>query len=111
MLNASTLELTKFENTYVAGVIDCDRDGLLYTSIPQNGNWTAEVDGESAQIVLVGDCMIGLYLTEGTHAVSFSYHNAAFSLGAKITALCVIVFAALVYWIYKPRLPRGKYEK
>ena len=111
VLSASTLELTKFENTYVAGVIDCDRDGLLYTSIPQNGNWTAEVDGEPAEIVLVGDCMIGLRLTEGTHTVSFSYHNAAFSLGAKITMLCVLIFGGLVYLVYKPRLPRGKFEK
>ena len=36
-LNASTLELTQFENTYVEGTIQCDRDGILYTSIPQNG--------------------------------------------------------------------------
>ena len=112
VLKASTLELTKFDSTYVAGTIDCDRDGLLYTSIPQNGNWTAKVDGEPAEIVLVGDCMIGLRLTEGTHAVSFQYHNAAFALGAKVTVLCVLIFGALVWVMYKPKwLPRGKYEK
>jgi len=111
VLNASTLELTKFENTYVAGTIDCDRDGLLYTSIPQNGNWTAKVDGEDAEIVLVGDCMIGLHLTEGSHMVSFAYHNAAFSLGAKITLLCVLIFGVMVWKVYKPRIPQGKYEK
>ena len=34
VLNASTLKLSAFNATRVEGTIDCDRDGLLYTSIP-----------------------------------------------------------------------------
>ena len=45
-LAESTLELTTFKTTLVEGIIDCNRDGLLYTSIPQNGNWKVLVDGE-----------------------------------------------------------------
>ena len=71
ILSASTLELTKFTNTRVAGEIACDRDGLLYTSIPQNGNWTVWVDNEPAEIVLVGDVMAAVDLTEGHHTVRF----------------------------------------
>ena len=111
VLKASTLELTEFENTYVAGTIDCNRDGLLYTSIPQNGNWTAKVDGAPAEIVLVGDCMIGLHLTEGTHTVEFEYRNAAFEVGAMITLVCALIFGWLVWSVYQPRKPRGKYVK
>ena len=102
ILNGSTLELTRFENTLVEGVIDCDRDGLLYTSIPQNGNWTVEVDGEIAEIQLVGDCMIGVMLTEGSHTLTFVYENPAFSLGGKITLGCIAVFALMVQIVYKP---------
>ena len=65
ILNASTLELTEFESTYVEGMIDCDRDGLLYTSIPQNGNWVVTVDGQETETILVGDCMSAVELTEG----------------------------------------------
>ena len=111
VLSASTLELTTFKNTLVAGVIDCDRDGLLYTSIPQNGNWSVLVDGEPAEISLVGDAMIGVPLTEGTHAVTFTYHNAAFSLGWKISAGCALLFVVLTYIFYQPKPKRGKYEK
>ncbi len=110
LLNASTLELTKFESTYVEGTISCDRDGLLYTSIPQNGNWKANVDGEEAKITLVGDCMVALELPEGTHTVSFSYENRAFSLGWKISLVCAALFLAVAY--LKKRNPKpGKFQR
>ena len=109
-LAASTLELTTFSNTLVEGTIHCDREGLLYTSIPQNGNWTAEIDGIPAEITLVGDAMIGLQMTEGEHTVSIRYHNAAFSLGWKVTAVCAAVFALLIWW-QTARTKKGKFQK
>ena len=113
ILNASTLELTTFENTLVEGTVQCDRDGLLYTSIPQNGNWSAIVDGEPAEIKLVGDAMIAVELTEGEHQVSFVYHNKAFSLGWKISLACVIVFALLIKANYQPQSGKkqGKFQR
>ena len=110
VLNASTLKLTTFENTKVEGTITCNRNGVLYTSIPQNGNWRAYVDGKEAQIVNIGNAMVGLLMAEGTHTVRFVYHNAAFSLGWKISLTCALVFAGLVYSIYKPSRKKGKYE-
>ena len=103
VLNASTLELTTFENTLVEGTIDCNRDGLLYTSIPQDGNWVATVDGKPAEIVLVGDAMVGLMLTEGTHEVSFRYENKAFALGWKVTLICTFLFVGLYVYFYRYR--------
>ena len=111
VLAASMLELTVFENTFVEGIINCDRDGLLYTSIPQNGNWTVRVDGREAQIKLVGDCMIGVELTEGSHTVSFRYRNEAFALGWKVTLLCAAVFALLAWSAYRPKTPEKKQKR
>ena len=109
-LRASTLELTEFANTEVIGTIDCDRDGLLYTSIPQNGNWHVEVDGEEAEAVAVGEAMTSVMLTEGTHEVRFFYHNKAFALGWKISLACAAVFALLV-WCRSRNVKEGKYQK
>ena len=110
-LAASTLELTTFRNTFVEGTIACNRDGVLYTSIPQNGNWSAYVDGRQADIILIGDAMIGVLLSKGDHTVTFRYHNPAFSLGWKISLACAAVFAGLYLSIYRPRRKKGKYEK
>lgn len=110
-LSASALKLTTFRNTFVEGTIDCNRDGLLYTSIPQNGNWKVLVDGEEAEIQLVGDCMIGVLLTQGTHTVSFVYRNAAYSLGWKISLACLILFGGLYYRMYQPDFKNRRFLK
>lgn len=102
ILAASTLELDNFTNTVVEGHISCDRDGLLYTSIPQNGNWRVEVDGKEVEITLVGDAMVAVPLTEGEHQICFTYHNAAFALGWKISLACTAGFLALVQINYRP---------
>ncbi len=130
-LAQSTLGLTKFSNIFVEGTINCHKDGLMYTSIPQNGeNWKVMVDGKPAKTTLVGDVMIGVYLTEGTHTVTFQYENKAFVLGAIITAVSAAIFVTLWIIVYKPYndikklikavksykvqnpfRPKGKYDK
>lgn len=112
LLNQCTWNLTRFQSTYVSGTIHCNRDGLLYTSIPQNGNWTATVDGSPAEIQLVGDCMCAVALTKGAHTVSFRYHNAALSLGWKLSLGCGLVFLLIVLLVKKPKgLPFPKSGK
>ena len=112
-LSASVLNISSFSNTKIDGTIDCKHDGVLYTSIPQNGNWHAEVDGKPAETVTIGDAMMGLLLSEGNHTVRFIYRNPSFSLGWKVSLGCLIVFVIIAVAIYKPTLQRkkGKYEK
>ena len=110
-LSACPMELTEFSNTQLSGTVTCNRDGLLYTSVPQNGNWFALVDGEPAEITLIGGAMIGLELTEGEHTVELYYDNAAFALGWKITLGCAVVFALVAVLVYYRKPRKGKYQK
>ena len=119
VLSASTLKLTEFSNTVVEGVIHCNRDGLLYTSIPQNGeNWHAFVDGQEVDIRLVGDVMIALDLTEGDHTIRFEYSNPSFDTGLTVSLICLGIFIASIvltatYPKYRPWLDKlfAKKEK
>ena len=110
-LAASVWEPDEFSNSKISGTVSCNRDGLLYTSVPQNGNWVAYVDGQETEIVLIGDCMIAVPMTEGQHTFSLRYHNKAFSLSWKISLGCAIIFAALTAGAYAPKPQRGKYER
>ena len=98
ILNSSTLELTHFSNARIEGTIRCDRDGLMYTSIPNDGNWKAMVDGKEAEVVSIANAMIGLNLTQGTHKIVFVYENAAFTYGTLISAVSLLVFLVIIYW-------------
>lgn len=111
ILSSSVLELTSFANTLVEGTIRCDRDGLLYTSIPQNGNWLAYVDGEQVQDVLIGDCMLGLMLTSGAHTLRFVYQNQAFRLGVMISAGSALVFVLLIVFTLLRKKPETPEEE
>jgi uncharacterized membrane protein YfhO len=96
ILNASTLDITSFQNTRIEGSVNCNRNGVLYTSIPYDGNWTAQVDGKDVPIVLIGNAMVGVELTEGEHVVVFTYKNRAFELGATVSIICLIIFIAII---------------
>ncbi len=114
ILSASTLSLTEFSNTSISGTVQCNREGLLYTSIPQNGSsWSLLVDGKPAQITLVGDVMIAVELTQGQHTLEFVYQNRAFSLGLAVSLACGAVFAATVLFqkVYPQLCYKGKYRK
>ena len=111
VLNRSVLELTDFSTTRLSGTINCDRDGLLYTSIPQSGNWHVYLDGKEADTVLVGEAMTAVYLEEGYHEVIFRYRNPAFTLGCVISLVSTGVLAGLYFWIYPARKKKGKYQK
>jgi uncharacterized membrane protein YfhO len=109
-LNRSTLNITKFDATRITGTIECDRDGLLYTSIPYDGGWQVYVDGAEAEPVLVGDVMVSVPLTQGSHTVEFVYRNTAFTLGWKISAICLLLFATTAPIYYRTR-KKGRFEK
>ena len=97
ILNASTLELTAFSNTLVEGTINCDRDGLMYTSIPYDKGWTAYVDGQKAEIITLADAMCCIEMQAGTHQVRFVYENSSFTYGVIITIFSIVLFLGLVY--------------
>jgi uncharacterized membrane protein YfhO len=110
-LSQSVLELTRFSTTALDGTILCNRDGLLYTSIPQNGNWHVYVDGVEAESQLVGNAMLAVPLTKGYHEIALRYRNPAFSWGWKVSVLSAAALLGLYLWIYPAKKKKGKYAK
>ena len=110
ILNTSTLQITEFDTTRICGIVEADRDGLLYTSIPQDGGWSVLVDGQEVEPVLVCDVMVSAPLTEGTHEVEFIYRNSAFEIGWKISAICLLLLG-ITAPIYYSKRKKGRFEK
>lgn len=100
ILSRDTLQITHFENTCVKGTVTASQDGLLYTSIPQDGHWVAYVDGVKADSKLVGGVMVAVHLTKGSHTVEFRYENRAFTWGLVGTLAGAVIFATLCFFKY-----------
>lgn len=91
ILAGSAMTISEFSGTYVAGTVS-GTGGLLYTSIPQDGNWSVYVDGQEVKPELIGNCMIAVRLDSGSHTIEFRYRNNAFILGCIISALSISIF-------------------
>ncbi len=97
ILNASTLKLTEFSSTYMKGTIDCNRYGLVYTSVPQDGNWTVYVDGEKLEeTTVVAGAMLAFELYEGEHTVEIKYQNTSFIIGLGVSLACALILLQFV---------------
>jgi uncharacterized membrane protein YfhO len=103
VLSQSQMQLTRFENTIVEGEISCHQNGLLYTSIPYNKNWTVYVDGFETEAVLIGDAMIGVNLTQGEHTITIEYSNQALVVGCVVSACSVVAFVGICLIQYRKK--------
>ena len=109
-LAQSTLDITHFSNTNIEGTITATEDGLMYTSIPQNGNWEALVDGQPAEIHTVGNAMVSIMIPEGEHTVQFVYKNKALVLGAAVAIVSTLALVGAAVVLYNPKL-MNKFRK
>ncbi len=109
LLNMDTMKITQFENTYVKGEVTAVRNGLLYTSIPQDGHWVTYVDGQKVESKLVGEAMVAVPLSSGKHTVEFRYENTSVTWGLVCSIAGVLLFAPICYFecIY-PKIKRRK---
>lgn len=85
-LSDEMLVVTDYDSTSINGTITANKDGIMFTSIPYDTGFTAYVDGEETELIPVGnDGLIGIYVKEGTHQISFKYHVEGFNIGLLIT--------------------------
>ena len=93
-LNKSQLEHILMSETKLDGDIESKEDGILMTSIPDNG-WWVYIDGVRKKPVAVMNGMIGVPITTGKHIVHLEYHTPGLMLGliislSSISLLCIL---------------------
>lgn len=101
ILSRSTLEVSEITDTSIEGTVNADRNGILYTSIPYEKGWKAEVDGEPVEMSLVGNAMCAVKLTKGTHTVRFYYVPDGFVLGTVAFGIGLVLFVLIMVFSMK----------
>jgi hypothetical protein len=88
--------VTSYNSTHLTGTVNAAQDGVLLLTIPVDNGWSAKIDGESAVISNIGDALMGISLTKGTHEISLTYAPEGIGLGTKISLVSLIVFILLL---------------
>jgi len=95
------LKVTSYDDTEINGTFTAENDGVLYTSIPHDGGWTAYIDGEEAEITPLKDALVCIPVTAGEHELTLKYCPPGFAAGATVTVVSIIAFVAA--WIVEKK--------
>ncbi len=104
--SANSMIPTQVSDTVIEGAVRVQEAGLLYLSIPNDNGWSLTVDGEKARITPVGNAMIAVHLETGLHAIRLEFETPGFSLGLKITIICLAAYMVLLILALLSRFTR-----
>lgn len=101
LASENTYNITEWKSSKVKGVINSNKDGLLYTSIPYYKGMSVYVDGGKEQIQKLGGALCGVRITKGEHVVEFRYFPYGLKLGIALSILGIFFMALYVREINK----------
>lgn len=105
-LAANPLKITTYDDTSIDGQVDNPSgQQLLFTSIPYDEGWSVLVDGKENPKIILLDTFIGVYIPNGNHAVSFTYHLPGLWPGTIVSIFSLIVAIILYSLLWHPKKP------
>ncbi|MDO4485173.1 MAG: YfhO family protein [Bacillota bacterium] len=100
--NAKLLEnkkynITEFDNDYVDGYVNSDKDGILYLSISDADGWHVYIDGKEAEkISNVNIGFTGVEISAGEHRIELKYSYPGIIIGVIATIAGIVALFAVV---------------
>ena len=97
-LNRYPFKVTSWDDTVLEGVVETQKDGILFTSIPYDPGWTVEVDGVVQETSKIFDTFLSVEMTAGSHTVRCTYEPQGLRLGIWISlgSILFLIVAAVV---------------
>lgn len=71
--------------------VQMPESGLLILAEPWTPGWEAEVDDQRSPVLRVDGTLRGVYLTPGSHMVTFYFRPSAFIAGLVVTAFTLVI--------------------
>lgn len=102
ILNRYPMTVTGWEDDRIEGVVNVEKAGLLYTSVPYDKGWTIKVDGSRRMPRKMFGAFMGVSLSEGTHTIVLEYEPEGLRTGFYITAGCIIflIIVTVTHYLY-----------
>lgn len=93
-LKADSLNTEVFDETYIKGTINASSDGVIYTSINYDNGWSVYLDGEKVEkddIFAIGDALLGINVSKGTHTLELKYSPEGLKLGIAVSVITLLL--------------------
>lgn len=97
LLSSGGIQLQEFSDNSLEGTVTAFEDGVCYFSIPQEKGWTAYVDGERVETKTVGNAMLAVPVSKGTHTIKLKYIPQGAVAGAAASGCGIVIWCAALY--------------
>lgn len=95
-LQKDVLENIEIGTNTISGEISLKEDKALCLPVPYSQGWSAEIDGENAELLRADDMFMGLMLPAGTHQIELRYTSPYLKEGGIISIVSWLMFVCLV---------------
>ncbi|MDE7044016.1 MAG: YfhO family protein, partial [Acetatifactor sp.] len=93
VLSEQHLEQVEYTSDRIRGRIAMEEAGRLILSVPLEAGWRIRVNGEKAEAVPFGGCLVAFDLEPGEYDIDMYYVPQGRGAGIAVTAVSVLLFA------------------
>lgn len=96
-LNKGALNITKYTDRKIAGTINSQENGVLYSSIPYDEGWNVYIDGEKTPTFEIGKSLLGVNISAGEHEIEYKYTPKGLSYSVLISVATLIITGIYIF--------------
>ena len=87
--------------------INLDKENLVFFGVPWDPGFSAQVNGQPANVLKVSKGMMAVYAPAGENHIVFTYRTPGFMAGCLISLSCLVLLAFYIYWCRKSALKKA----
>ena len=99
-MRENSLNNVEISSNKVIGKTDSNYAGILQFSIPNNGGWSAFIDGEEQAMFSSGILYTGVQIMPGKHDIELHYCTPFLKEGMLLSGIGLLVFMVLIWRRY-----------
>ena len=96
LLCAQHMENVAWESDLITASLTLEQPGRVICSIPYEDGWTVRINGEEAEGVLFGGCLMAFDLEPGEYEFEMEYVPAGARAGIAVSGVSILLFALLM---------------
>ncbi|HBA51277.1 MAG TPA: hypothetical protein DCZ91_26460 [Lachnospiraceae bacterium] len=96
MLSAQHMENVEWESDRITAELTLEQPGRVICSIPHEDGWTVRINGEEAEGVLFGGCLMAFDLEPGEYTFEMKYVPAGAWAGLAVSVVSIMLASAFL---------------